>query len=402
METLNQYMDRRVRADSPLAELLRLPQQEQQRLGAVHTAREILQQPWVWRETARVVFEHAGALARFLERDGGITDVVFTGAGSSASAGLSLVPLFRQRCGLAALEVPTTDLLVGGRGVFLGGARRYLLVSLARSDESPESIGTVDRVLREFPEVRHLILCCNRDGQLARKYLGLPNVFTLVLPEATNDESLVVTTSFTSIVVAGQCIAELDRRQQYLETLEALAAAAERVLDASGLAQQVAESGPERLCLLGPRPQFGAILEGAMKVVETTSGRVVSLAETFLGLRHGWMVFLNPATAVLYFFSSDPHSRRYELDLAREVRAKGLCSISVALGPDSGGADAHLSLTEAYGPPIPDVYRAPLDVLFPQLVALFLALRLGLRPDAPSETGVIHRVVQGVTLYEFP
>ena len=67
---------------------------------------------------------------------------------------------------------------------------------------------------------------------------------------------------------------------------------------------------------------------------------------------------------------------------------------------NSGIADAHLSLTEAYGPPILDVYRAPLDVVFPQLVALFLALRLSLRPDAPSEGGVIHRVVQGVTLYE--
>ena len=272
MEPLAQYLDRRAKADSPLAELLRLPQQEQHRLGVLHTAREILQQPWVWRETARVVFEQAGALASFLEREGGITDVVFTGAGSSASAGLSLVPLFRHHCGLSALEVPTTDLLLGGGGVFLGGARRYLLVSLARSGESPESIGTVDRVLREFPAVRHLILCCNREGQLARKYLDLPNVFTLVLPEATNDQSLVVTSSFTSLVVAGQCIAELERRQRYLETLGALAAAAERVLDASGLARQVAESSPERLCLLGPRPQFGAILWFAEYLGEGPSG----------------------------------------------------------------------------------------------------------------------------------
>ncbi len=399
METLAQYLARRSAADSPLAALLRLPPEEQQRLGVTHTAREILQQPWTWRETGRAVFEQAGALRDFLARDGGVTEVVLTGAGSSAYAGSALAPLFRQQRGLSAMDVPTTDLLLGGRDTFLAGSRRYLLVSIARSGDSPESAGTVDRVLRDFPAVRHLILCCNPNGALVRKYRGRSNVFVLTLPEATNDQSLMMTSSYTSLVVAGQCVAGLEHAEEYAATLERLAQAAECALDVAGVVQQVAATGPERVCLLAPRALLGAVREGALKLLESTAGRVAALAETFLGVRHGPMAFLNARTAVLYFFSSDPHSRRYELDVAREIRAKRLGALSVALGP-GGEEEADLSLSAAYGEPVSDLYRAPLDALFPQMLALFLSLRLGLRPDSPSEGGVIHRVVQGVTLYD--
>jgi len=40
-----------------------------------------------------------------------------------------------------------------------------------------------------------------------------------------------------------------------------------------------------------------------------------------------------------------------------------------------------------------------LDVIVGQLLAFFRCLQEGLRPDSPSESGVIHRVVQGFTLH---
>jgi len=407
METLEQYLERRAKANSPLAALLRLPAAEQQRMGVAHTAREILMQPWVWRETAQAVFRQTEALLSFLSATGKVTDVVFTGAGSSAYAGWSLAPLFQQQCYYEAREVPTTDLLMdGGRGTFLtgdalwGGSRHYLLVSLARSGDSPESIGTVDRVLRDFPGVRHLILCCNANGALAQKYQGHPKVFTLVLPEAANDQGLMMTCSFTNLVVAGQCVAYLELQKQYAGILDTLVEAAERVLDSAGAAEKTASSTPERVCLLASRTLAGVAREGALKLLESTAGRVTTLAETFLGLRHGPIAFLNAKTALLYFFSADPYARRYELDLVRQVRAKGLGMMSVALGPGDASQETNLSLSAAYAEPIPDVCRPPVDALFPQMLALFLSLRVGLRPDAPNEGGVIHRVVQGVTVYE--
>jgi tagatose-6-phosphate ketose/aldose isomerase len=36
------------------------------------------------------------------------------------------------------------------------------------------------------------------------------------------------------------------------------------------------------------------------------------------------------------------------------------------------------------------------------LLAFFRCLKEGLRPDSPSETGVIQRVVESFTLHDFP
>ncbi|MGB7199899.1 MAG: tagatose-6-phosphate ketose isomerase, partial [Acidobacteriaceae bacterium] len=48
---------------------------------------------------------------------------------------------------------------------------------------------------------------------------------------------------------------------------------------------------------------------------------------------------------------------------------------------------------------IPDAYRPPLDVIFGQLLGLFFSIHCKLKPDAPSPTGAISRVVQNVPIH---
>ena len=48
---------------------------------------------------------------------------------------------------------------------------------------------------------------------------------------------------------------------------------------------------------------------------------------------------------------------------------------------------------------IGDEYRPPIDVMFGQTLGLFFSLRCGLKPDCPSPTGAIARVVQNVSIY---
>jgi hypothetical protein len=49
---------------------------------------------------------------------------------------------------------------------------------------------------------------------------------------------------------------------------------------------------------------------------------------------------------------------------------------------------------------LPAEYAPPVQVIAGQLLALFRSLALGLKPDNPSEAGVIHRVVEGVKVYD--
>ena len=49
---------------------------------------------------------------------------------------------------------------------------------------------------------------------------------------------------------------------------------------------------------------------------------------------------------------------------------------------------------------IPDVCRAPIDNIFGQMLGMFKSMALGYSPDAPSKEGVIHRVVEGISVYD--
>jgi tagatose-6-phosphate ketose/aldose isomerase len=135
-----------------------------------------------------------------------------------------------------------------------------------------------------------------------------------------------------------------------------------------------------------------------LKILEMTAGRVAVLAETFLGLRHGPMSFLDRDTLVLGLISNDPRRRLYEIDLIKELKTKHLGRL-VCIAPSDfsyDGLDAH---SVALAPEIPDYLRTPFEIVFPQLLAYHMSLNAGLNPDSPSPSGVISRVVNGVKVY---
>jgi tagatose-6-phosphate ketose/aldose isomerase len=130
-----------------------------------------------------------------------------------------------------------------------------------------------------------------------------------------------------------------------------------------------------------------------------TAGQIVSMPETFLGLRHGPMSFLDREALVVCFLSSDPQVNRYERDLLAELRAKNLGRILV-ITPVDLDSTLYDHMVLSLAPELPDALRTPFDILFPQLLAYWLTLAIGADPDNPSPAAVITRVVEGVRIYE--
>jgi len=130
-----------------------------------------------------------------------------------------------------------------------------------------------------------------------------------------------------------------------------------------------------------------------------TAGKIATLAETYLGLRHGPMSFLEPETLVLCFVSSEVRRRRYELDLIEELRAKRLGRLVGLAPPEVDGALFDLVITTEASS-LADYLRTPAEIIFAQMLACHASLAFGLDPDNPSPAGVIHRVVEGVRIYE--
>jgi len=393
---------------NPLHALLELPEQEKVERGLEHTPREIWQQPATWSKTYDGCLERAGEVADFLRQSGigrGSTSsptVYLVGAGTSDYTGRALAPLLRQRWGCDVWPIPSTTLLTEFED-FHRAAREYLWISFSRSGESPEGVALLERAIKGHPEIRHLIITCNQQGPMAQ--LGARNrnrVLTLVLDDEVNDRGLAMTSSFTNMVLAGQCVAQAEELGAFGETVARLSDLGKQFLPAAAeVAASVTTLGCTRACFVGSGPLRAVADECSLKVVELSGGKVTTLPETPLGLRHGPMSSVDGDTVFVAFLSNNPRRRGYELDLLREIDRKRLGRVrAVVTAMDVSDVSALTDFCLPVGAAdLADHYRPVLDVMLGQLIGLFASMRCGLKPDQPSPTGTITRVVSPIQLY---
>ena len=247
-----------------------------------------------------------------------------------------------------------------------------------------------------------LLISCNRDGALAVRFRSRPRIESIVLPPETNDQSLVMTSSFTNLVLAAHSLAGQDER--YLESAARLSAAARTLLEErAGDLATLARRRYSAVVYLGSGHRLGAAHESALKMLESNGGRVPTMAESFLGLRHGPMAAVGEDSLIVAFLSSDPVVRAYERDVLAELRRKNLGRWRLLVGeripPDLAGESEDVRLDVSGGSrPLDDGELSLLDVVAGQLLAFFRCLHGGGRPDRPS-AGVIQRVVEGFAIH---
>jgi tagatose-6-phosphate ketose/aldose isomerase len=381
------------------AEFLGKNPEEQTRLGYFHTLREICQQPSTWLQTDALMRESAGKLRSVLS---GITSLALTGSGSSEYAGDCVRLPLRNELGVATEAIGAGVLLSYGAKALPPG-KPGLMVSFARSGDSPESVGALAWMLQSQPDLRHLVLTCNSAGSLAKNYRNDPRVTVITLDDVTNDKSLVMTSSFTNLVLAGRFLGLLDRPQRYSEVCSQLSETATALIQKYfGTFAQVAAKPFTRVVYLASGARFAGTREASLKMLEMTAGRVTSVCETYLGLRHGPMSYIHEDTLVVAYLSSDPNLRAYEIDLLRESDQKNLGLLKLVLGeniPKEVLRDQDVAIECEGLAKIGDENCPVIDVLAGQLLAFFRCLEAGLRPDSPSEGGVINRVVQKFALH---
>ncbi|MEO5821502.1 MAG: tagatose-6-phosphate ketose isomerase [Vicinamibacteraceae bacterium] len=387
-----------------LADLLRRPPAEQAGRGYADTAREIAQQPDTWLETARAAVNARPLLRASLAaadvRPGGAGLVVLTGSGSSLYAAECAAMPLQQALQTTVRAVPSGQMLTHLDGC-VPPARSGLCLSLARSGDSPESTAVVDRVLAARPAWQHVIITCNGGGRLATRYTDRAGTVRLVLADRTCDRSLVMTSSFSNMLLATHILASLDDPRSYLEQIARIATAARYLLDHSSVLATTARGAFRSAMFLGSGSRLGAAREAALKMVEMTAGGVAATADTFLGVRHGPMSAVHADTLVICFLASDPITRAYELDLIRELNRKQL-GTRLIIGdevPADVVRDQDLVLDCRGLARAGDDMSTATDAMAGQLLAMFRCLATGLRPDAPSTDNVINRVVEDFALY---
>ena len=371
--------------------------------GAQHTAREIFQQPALWREVGGAVLERRARTEAFLRPllDREDLRIVLTGAGTSAFAGDVLAPALRRELHRRVDAVSTTEIVSSPLECFAED-RPTLLISFARSGDSPESVAATELADQCLREVYHLVVTCNSGGELFRRHTHADRSLVLLMPELSDDQGFAMTGSFTCMTLATWLTLAGTARDDGLA--ERLAVAAERVLATQGPAvRALAEGRYERIVYLGSGPLRGLARESALKLLELTAGGVVSYSDSALGFRHGPKAVLDDSTLAIVFLSNDPYTRQYDLDITDELRrALGTTSVvTISAGGIAGLADGDPWQVEG----LDDVSDAALALPFAvsaQLLGLQFSLTLGNTPDNPFPSGAVNRVVQGVTIHALP
>jgi tagatose-6-phosphate ketose/aldose isomerase len=400
---------RRNELENPLRTLLDLPEEQKQERGLEHTPREIWQQPSTWAQTYQRCSERAREINEVLRRAGvgrGSTSsptVYLVGAGTSDYTGRALAPLLRSRWGCDVWAIPSTTMLTEFDEFHRPG-REYLWISFSRSGESPEGVALLDRALNRNRDIRHLVITCNQPSPMAQLCTQhADRAFALVLDDVVNDRGLAMTSSFSNMLLAGQCVANADELTVFGEIVAQLSEIGSQFLPAAAeVAAAVTTLGCTRACFVGSGVLRAVADESSLKVVELSAGKVTTMAETPLGLRHGPLSSVDSQTLFIAYLSSEARRRGYELDLLREIDRKRLGrvrAVVTAQGMDDVTSLADYCLTLDCPASFPDVYRPVLDVMLGQLVGLFASMRSGLKPDQPSPNGAITRVVQPIKLY---
>lgn len=368
------------------------------------TESEILSQPELWLKLYYEYHLDKEELKKYLNQLLYNDDVriILTGAGSSAFIGDVLLGVFSNRFKNPVNAVPTTDLITHPE-LYFNKNNKYLLISFARSGNSPESSQAVILSEELSLSVSHLIITCNSQSELIEA-VSSKNKFIFLLPPEANDKGLAMTASFTSMLLAGLLISRINYDEQLNEQFDILYKYGNRILNGySKDIQKVASLDFKRAVFLGSGMLKGIARESQLKLQELTDGKVICKYDSFMGFRHGPKVVMDEDTLIVYLFSNNQYANQYEKDLVATIARsrKNLFSIGVMEeNIDSVNVDLRIVLSEN-GKKIQEEFLTVVSVLPAQLLGFFKSINLGLKPDAPSESGMIHRVVQGVNIYPY-
>lgn len=377
-------------------------------LGAAITTNEIKQQPDLWKETYAIYKDKKESIKAFLkELEGKHTRirVIFTGAGTSAYVGETILPYLKEKVNedkWELLSIPTTS-IVSNPYQFLKPDIPTLLVSFARSGNSPESVATVQLAQQIITELYQLTITCAPEGKLAKKAEGDEKNLLVLMPEKSNDQGFAMTGSFTCMTLTALLIFDNLAEETEQTVVNTIYKMGKSVIEREDFIQDIIDRDFDRIIYLGSGSLEGLTREAQLKVLELTAGKVVTNFDSSLGFRHGPKSFVNDKSLVFLFVSNNEYTKKYDHDMLNELKADDIANYicAIEVNGDKTFQGNSFLYDEPQAKELPDAYLALPYVMFGQTISLLASVKSGVRPDTPSPSGTVNRVVKGVTIHDY-
>lgn len=373
---------------------------------ALITAKEIQNQPEVWKKLAQTLRQRQGELREFMDRVMAVKGlrVIFTGAGSSAFIGESMSMMLMQELGIRSETHHTTDIVATPEAIFCDVPT--LLVSFSRSGSSPESCAAILGAQKYVKELYNLVLVCNNDSALARLPLESSMSKVVNIPQEACDQGFAMTCSVSCMALATWCLfsgSQMDSRIAYLDTLADRAAAQMPAMQEK--AAEIAAWDYRRIVYLGFGALRGLAREGAIKSQELTNGYVCAAYDTPTGFRHGPKTVLNDETLTVMMTSPLALAGLYDYDMIRELTSQKAGNrvavvTDAAKGYDLSAADYVFAYETPDDFAGSEINAYIFSLLFLQILSFEKSYALGMTTDNPCPNGEVNRVVQGIIIHD--
>lgn len=376
-------------------------------INGLNTAKEILQQPKVWKEAVLKIKNNKNKIDDFINKFLSIEDsrIILTGAGTSAFAGETCEPYLTNLLNKRVEAIATTDLVASPESYLIKGIPT-LLISFARSGNSPESVHAVKLANQLVDNLYQVIITCNDDGKLAQNTKEDEKSLLLLMPKETNDLGFAMTSSFTTMVLSAMALFNMSNIEMFVEDVNKLSVSVNNFLvDNTHKVSELVNEKFERIVYLGSSTSKAIARESALKILELTGGIVNANYDTPLGFRHGPKSVIDDTTITVIYISNYDYTRMYDLDLTREMLAHRKEDKVVVVGCNidksiSDKADYIFEL-DNINYSVENEALLPLQqIIFGQMLSFLKSINLNITPDNPCPTGEVNRVVQGVILHD--
>lgn len=375
--------------------------------SGLNTAKEIIQQPDTWRESVKNLIKNKIEIKSFIDSFLSKKEfrIILTGAGTSAFAGEVCEPYLTSLLNKRVEAIATTDLVASPKSYFIKDIPT-LLVSFARSGNSPESVHAVNLASQLVDDLYQIVITCNENGKLAKNTVNDEKSLLLLMPPQTNDLGFAMTSSFTTMVLNAMAVFNINNIENFSSDVDKLSNSVNDFIENNiEKVTSLSNEDFERIVYLGSSTSKGIARESALKVLELTAGKVNASYDTPLGFRHGPKSVVDDETVSVIYISNDEYTRKYDLDLAKEMLAHKKNDKVVIVGDnieeDILNKADYVFNVENINYNVENKVLLPLQqIIFGQMLSFLKSVNLGITPDNPCPTGEVNRVVQGVILHE--
>ena len=374
----------------------------------IFTAEEIYSQPRIWKDVINNIYDNQNRIKIFINKFLAINKkrIILTGTKSLDFACEVCAQQLSSVLGFTVESISATDIVLSPND-YLYEDTSTLLISFSRSGNTQESVVAVDLAKLIVKDLYQLIITCNDVGELVISTKSNEKNLVLLMPKESNDRGFITTSSFTSMILSCLSVFFINDIEKFKnDTIKLCDLVSSFIKDNVDKISELSKIKYDRTVYLGSSASRFIAKDSAYKLLGLTKGVINTNYCSSLEFRYGYDVAINNKTLIIIYLSDNEYTRKYDLDLARDmIKNKAIDKLVIVTSSKYFEglkvADYIFELGKIEYDLEYEIFLPIQQVVFGQILSYMTAFNLGIEPDDPFSNGSINGIVRNLIIHKF-